>query len=75
VETFNIRKAKRCLSKLVSAAEGGQTIIITRGGVAVVKLVPIAAPKRRGMLAGAALNFEASCAMDADIAVMFEGKA
>ena len=41
----------------------------------VAKLVPITAPKRRGMLAGVTFNAEASDALDAEIADMFEGKA
>ena len=41
----------------------------------VAKLVPITAPKRRGMLVGVTFNAEASDALDAEIADLFEGKA
>ncbi|NNA14931.1 type II toxin-antitoxin system Phd/YefM family antitoxin [Pseudomonas lundensis] len=75
MQTHNIHAAKTHFSQLVDAAAGGETIIIAKAGVPVAKLVPITAPKRRGMLAGVTFNAEASDALDAEIADMFEGKA
>ena len=75
MQTHNIHAAKTHFSQLVDAAAGGETIIIAKAGVPVAKLVPITAPKRRGMLAGMTFNAEASDAVDAEIADLFEGKA
>ncbi|PRW98167.1 type II toxin-antitoxin system prevent-host-death family antitoxin [Pseudomonas fragi] len=75
MQTHNIHAAKTHFSQLVDAAAGGETIIIAKAGVPVAKLVPITAPKRRGMLAGVTFNAEASDALDAEIADLFEGKA
>lgn len=74
MQTHNIHAAKTHFSQLVDAA-GGETIIIAKAGVPVAKLVPITAPKRRGMLAGVTFSSEASDALDAEIADLFEGKA
>ncbi len=74
MQTHNIHAAKTHFSQLVDAAAGGETIIIAKAGVPVAKLVPITAPKRRGMLAGVTFNAEASDALDAEIADLFEGK-
>ena len=75
MQTHNIHAAKTHFSQLVDAAAGGETIIIAKAGVPVAKLVPITAPKRRGMLTGVTFNAEVSDALDAEIADMFEGKA
>ena len=75
MQIHNIHAAKTHFSQLVDAAAGGETIIIAKAGVPVAKLVPITAPKRRGMLAGVTFNAEASDALDAEIADLFEGKA
>ena len=75
MQIHNIHAAKTHFSQLVDAAAGGETIIIAKAGVPVAKLVPITAPKRRGMLAGVTFNADASDALDAEIADMFEGKA
>ncbi len=75
MQTHNIHAAKTHFSQLVDAAAGGETIIIAKAGIPVAKLVPITAPKRRGMLAGVTFNAEASDALDAEIADLFEGKA
>jgi prevent-host-death family protein len=75
MQTHDIHVAKTHFSQLVDAAAGGETIIIAKAGIPVAKLVPIKAPKRRGMLAGVILNADASDATGADIADMFEGKA
>ena len=75
MQTHNIHAAKTHFSQLVDAAAGGETIIIAKAGVPVAKLVPFTAPQRRGMLAGVTFNAEASDAMDAEIADLFEGKA
>ena len=74
MQIHNIHAAKTHFSQLVDAAAGGETIIIAKAGVPVAKLVPITAPKRRGMLAGVTFNAEASDALDAEIADLFEGK-
>ena len=75
MQTLDIHAAKTHFSQLVDAAAGGETIIIAKAGVPVAKLVPITAPKRRGMLAGVTFNAEASDALDVEIADLFEGKA
>jgi prevent-host-death family protein len=75
MQTHDIHVAKTHFSQLVDAAAGGETIIIAKAGIPVAKLVPITAPKRRGMMAGVTFNAEASDALDADIADTFEGKA
>ena len=75
MQTHNIHAAKTQFSQLVDAAAGGEIIIIAKAGVPVAKLVPITAPKRRGMLAGVTFNAEASDALDVEIADLFEGKA
>lgn len=46
---MNISEAKARLSELIAAAERGEEVIIARGGVAVVQLVPA---KRRGVRLG-----------------------
>lgn len=74
MQTHNIHAAKTHFSQLVDAAAGGETIIIAKAGVPVAMLVPIKAPKRRGMLAGVTFNAEVSDALDAEIADLFEGK-
>jgi prevent-host-death family protein len=42
----NLAEAKAHLSELVSKAESGEETIITRRGLPVARLVPIAAPKQ-----------------------------
>lgn len=74
MQTHNIHAAKTHFSQLVDAAASGETIIIAKAGIPVAKLVPITAPKRRGMLPNVKFNAEASDAMDAEIADLFEGK-
>lgn len=74
MQTHNIHAAKTHFSQLVDAAAGGETIIIAKAGVPVAKLVPISAPKRRGMLSNLTFDAVASDALDAEIAEMFEGK-
>lgn len=73
MQTHNIHAARTHFSQLVDAAASGETII-TKAGVPVAKLVPITSPKRRGMLTNVTFNAEASDAMDAEIADLFEGK-
>jgi prevent-host-death family protein len=51
----NMHEAKTRLSELVAAAEGGDEVIIARGGTPVVRLVPVLVrhePVRLGVLAG-----------------------
>lgn len=74
MQTHNIHAARTHFSQLVDAAASGETIIITKAGVPVAKLVPITSPKRRGMLINVTFNAEASDAMDTEIADLFEGK-
>lgn len=40
---MNIAEAKAKLSELVAAAERGEEVVIARGGVAIVRLSPVAA--------------------------------
>ena len=42
----NVHEAKTHLSQLINRVVAGEEIIIARGGKAVVKLVPVEAPKR-----------------------------
>lgn len=74
MQTHNIHAAKTHFSQLVDAAAGGETIIIAKAGIPVAKLVPISAPKRRGMLSHVTFDAEASDAMNAEITELFEGK-
>jgi prevent-host-death family protein len=37
---INIREARKCLSKLVDAAEHGESVVITKRGREVARLVP-----------------------------------
>lgn len=46
---INVSEAKAKLSELLAAAERGEEVIIARGGVPVVRLVPA---KRRGIRLG-----------------------
>jgi antitoxin (DNA-binding transcriptional repressor) of toxin-antitoxin stability system len=46
--TYTIRAAKTNLAKLVARAEAGEEIVLTRGKVAVAKIVPVPpVPKRK----------------------------
>jgi prevent-host-death family protein len=47
VATVTIHQAKTQLSKLIARAEAGEEIVIARGKEPVVRLAPLAAPKRR----------------------------
>ena len=38
--TFNIHKAKTCLSQLLARVEAGEEIVLTRGSRLVAKLIP-----------------------------------
>ena len=75
MQTHTIYAAKKHLSQLVDAAAGGETIIISKSGKPVAKLVPITARARRGMLPGVTFNIDASDGLDAEIMDLFEGKA
>ena len=44
---INVREAKTSLSKLLTAAERGEEVVIARNGVPVVRLVPIRQTERR----------------------------
>jgi prevent-host-death family protein len=55
MQQVNMHDAKTRLSELVAAAEGGEEVIIARGGTPAVRLVAIRAehpPVRLGVLAG-----------------------
>ncbi|WBU63585.1 type II toxin-antitoxin system Phd/YefM family antitoxin [Paracoccus aerodenitrificans] len=41
---MNIAEAKAKLSELIAAAEGGQEVVIARGGHPVARLVPVGRP-------------------------------
>lgn len=43
----NVQEAKTGLSKILRQAEAGEEVIIARGGVPIVRLVPIAEPAPR----------------------------
>jgi len=43
----DIIKAENCLQELIAQGIGGKEIVITKGGQPVVKLLPIAGPKRK----------------------------
>jgi prevent-host-death family protein len=44
---FDIEDAQRDLPRLIDAARAGQEIVISRDGVEVVRLMPVAAPEQR----------------------------
>ena len=44
---INVREAKTSRSKLLTAAERGEEVVIARNGVPVVRLVPIRQTERR----------------------------
>ncbi|MCF8486852.1 MAG: type II toxin-antitoxin system prevent-host-death family antitoxin [Rhodobacteraceae bacterium] len=46
---MNVAEAKARLSELIAAAERGEEVIIARGGVPVVRLIPV---KQRGIRLG-----------------------
>lgn len=57
METVNIREAKKRLSQLVEQAAGGETIIISKDGKPLVRVVAIESPqsdqvRRTGFLTG-----------------------
>lgn len=45
MSTYTVHKAKTNLSKLIAEAEAGHEVVITRGKEAVVRLVPVSAPR------------------------------
>lgn len=47
MKTVNLHAAKTHLSRLVDAAIGGQDIVIAKAGTPMVRLVPVAATRRR----------------------------
>ena len=54
VKIVNMHEAKTTLSKLVEAAEAGESVVLARAGRPVVKLVPISSthPKKLGLWKG-----------------------
>lgn len=67
-------RQKPIFRSIVDAAANGETTIIVKAGVPVAKLVPITAPRRRGMLRGVTFNADVSQALGSEIADMFEYK-
>lgn len=52
MKTVNVHEAKTHLSRLLARVEAGEEIVISRGGVPVARLVPVArrpAPRALGM--------------------------
>jgi prevent-host-death family protein len=47
MKTVGISEAKTHLSALLGAVEGGETIVVTKSGKPVARIVPIAERKRR----------------------------
>ncbi len=47
METFDIRRAKTRLSRLVDKAAKGEAFVIVKAGTPLVKVVPLAAPAPR----------------------------
>ena len=43
----NVAEAKAQLSQLLNAAVNGEDVVIARSGIALVRLVPVVAPKKR----------------------------
>jgi antitoxin (DNA-binding transcriptional repressor) of toxin-antitoxin stability system len=74
MQTFSFQVAKARFSQLIQAAARGEKILITRAETSVALLAPFTAPKRRGMLPGMTFNADASDALDAEIADLFEAK-
>lgn len=73
--TVSIHQAKANFSKLVDAVMQGKEIIIAKGGIPVVKLVPIKLKRKPGALKGKikiANDFDTP--LPADILNQFEGK-
>lgn len=55
MRTVNIHEARTRLSRLLEAVEAGEVVLIARAGRPVARLAPlerVAAPRRRGLLAG-----------------------
>jgi prevent-host-death family protein len=46
--TVNLKQARERLGDLVSAAERGETTVITRRGKKAARIVPVVGPRRRG---------------------------
>ena len=49
---YTIREAMKAISKLISEAESGNDVYITREGKPVVKVVPVAASSKKRVLGG-----------------------
>ena len=47
MDSINLKEARRRLGELVSAAEHGETIIITKRGKRVARIMPIEQKRRR----------------------------
>ena len=49
MDTINLKEARKRLGQLVEAAERGESVVITRRGRRVARIVPAAQKKRRGL--------------------------
>ena len=76
-ESVSVHTAKTHLSRLIQKVEGGESIVITRSGKPVARLVALtASPRRPGSLKGRiriARGFEAP--LPADLSRRFRGEA
>jgi prevent-host-death family protein len=76
-ESVSVHEAKTHLSRLLQKVEGGESIVITRGGKPVARLEALsAAPRRPGSLKGRiriARDFEAP--LPAELLRQFRGEA
>lgn len=52
MRVVNIREARALLSRLITAVQQGEEVIITRAGRPVARLVPLRKPRKLGVLAG-----------------------
>jgi prevent-host-death family protein len=50
--SVGMHEAKTTLSRLVDAAQGGEEVVITRRGLPVARLEPVARPSSRAALLG-----------------------
>ena len=78
MKTFTIQAANAQLDTLVDAAAGGEEIIISKEGVLVARLMPLAPPKRERVFGALKGKMRISDDFDAplpdDIIADFEGR-
>jgi prevent-host-death family protein len=49
MDTMSVRQARQKFAEIIKKAEAGGSVVITRRGRRVAKVVPTAEPKRRGL--------------------------